>query len=414
MKRNWIKWIALGLTVGMLGIMVPAVAHAEEATDSVITEEVQEPVTEEEVTPDVPSDDPKITESVPEAPVEDDAESAEDAAVLEYDVANIQLYSASGYGSWRQTNGRWWFRFTDGTYAFDDIYTINGIDYAFDKSGWMITGWYKYRHNGEWYYFDASGKMCYGWLKLGTNWYYLDPGDGFMYSDVWTKIGGYYYMFNANGSMYTGWFKYIYNDGSFDWYYFDAKGHEAQGWLKIGGKWYFFNNDPDDDDGWMYSDCWSDIDGACYRFDTSGAMHIGWYKHIFSDGTYDWYYYNTDGKEQRGWLKLGTKWYYLDTNDGWMYRDGVEIIDGINYGFDTNGVMLTGWCKNIWNDYAGVDWFYFDANGMGHEGWLQHKGAWYYFKYGMMAQDAVIETGNDKYSRFGPDGKWLGYTNPLT
>ena len=44
MKRNWIKWIALGLTVGMLGIMVPAVAHAEEATDSVITEEVQEPV----------------------------------------------------------------------------------------------------------------------------------------------------------------------------------------------------------------------------------------------------------------------------------------------------------------------------------------------------------------------------------
>lgn len=60
MKRNWIKWIALGLTVGMLGIMVPAVAHAEEATDSVITEEVQEPVTEEEVTPDVPSDDPKL------------------------------------------------------------------------------------------------------------------------------------------------------------------------------------------------------------------------------------------------------------------------------------------------------------------------------------------------------------------
>ena len=46
-------------------------------------------------------------------------------------------------------------------------------------------------------------------------------------------------------------------------------------------------------------------------------------------------------------------------------------------------------------------------------GW-SGKGAWYYFKYGMMAQDAVIETGNDKYSRFGPDGKWLGYTNPLT
>ena len=126
------------------------------------------------------------------------------------------------------------------------------------------------------------------------------------------------------------------------------KDMKPKGWLKIGGKWYFLNNDPDDDDGWMYSDCWSDIDGACYRFDTSGAMHIGWYKHIFSDGTYDWYYYNSDGKEQRGWLKLGTKWYYLDTNDGWMYRDGVEIIDGINYGFDANGVMLTGWCKRTY------------------------------------------------------------------
>ena len=40
MNKNWIKWLALGLTIGTLAIWTPTVVQAEESTDAVITEEV--------------------------------------------------------------------------------------------------------------------------------------------------------------------------------------------------------------------------------------------------------------------------------------------------------------------------------------------------------------------------------------
>ena len=72
--------------------------------------------------------------------------------------------------------------------------------------------------------------------------------------------------------------------------------------------------------------------------------------------------------------------------------------------------MHVGWYNDI---LSTDDWYYFDANGMGHEGWLAHKGAWYYFIEGEMVRDVIIQT-DSQFSRFGSDGKWLGYTKPLT
>ena len=42
MNKNWIKSLALGLTIGTLAIQTPTVVQAEESTDAVITEEVQD------------------------------------------------------------------------------------------------------------------------------------------------------------------------------------------------------------------------------------------------------------------------------------------------------------------------------------------------------------------------------------
>ena len=144
MNKNWIKWLALGLTIGTLAIWTPTVVQAEESTDAV------------------------------QNATEDNTDITEDIYLPDNDAADVQLYTEQGAGSWRQTNGRWWFRFNDGTYAKGDIYTIAGDNYAFDQSGWMITGWYHYvwYSGDDWYYFNPDGKMHFGWLKSGSKWYY--------------------------------------------------------------------------------------------------------------------------------------------------------------------------------------------------------------------------------------------------
>lgn len=221
------------------------------------------------------------------------------------------------------------------------------------------------------------------------------------------EIDGYWYKFLENGVMYTGWYKAVWSDGNYNWYYFDAKGREYRGWLKDGGKWYYFNSDEDDDDGWMYSDGWYSIGDYLYLFQKNGAMYTGWYKAVWDDGSYDWYYYDSDGKEHAGWLSYGGKWYYFSTEgDGWMYADDVYDIGGSNYAFGKNGAMLTGW--QYFDKYE--CWAYFDSNGMGHNGWLKSGGAWYWCEDGVMHSDGIVKIG-DKWAEFGTDGKWLGYVD---
>ncbi len=45
-------------------------------------------------------------------------------------------------GEWIQaSDGRWWYRHTDGTYTTNAWEYINGYWYHFDPDGWMQTGW---------------------------------------------------------------------------------------------------------------------------------------------------------------------------------------------------------------------------------------------------------------------------------
>lgn len=45
----------------------------------------------------------------------------------------------------------------EGTYAQNGIYTISGIDYAFDQNGWMVTGWYQ--DDNENCYYAGNGLL---------------------------------------------------------------------------------------------------------------------------------------------------------------------------------------------------------------------------------------------------------------
>lgn len=89
-------------------------------------------------------------------------------------------------GEWIQSsNGKWWYRHTDGGYTANGWEYINGYWYFFDPSGWMYTGMFEW--NGKQYYCDpVSGKMqtnC--WIE---NLYYFG-NDGAMLVNTMTPDG---------------------------------------------------------------------------------------------------------------------------------------------------------------------------------------------------------------------------------
>ena len=268
----------------------------------------------------------------------------------------------------------------------------------------MVTGWYpqawtrtdsetgKTESGTHWYYFGPSGAGFTGWVKDGGNWYYCEYG--WMYYDTIYPIGDSCYGFHKNGVMMTGWNKYY-----GDWYYFNPSGSMVTGWLWDNNDWYYL----DPEDGWMYADDWWKIGDYTYMFRSNGAMLTGW------DYYYgDWYYYDADGREHRGWLLDGNKWYYLDPDPdgGYMYYDDIYEINERWYAFDNTGAMLTGW--QYYDEYEG--WYYFDSDGAGHDGWLLYKGAWYWCEDGVMAADGIVKTG-EKWSEFNKEGVWLGYVD---
>ena len=97
------------------------------------------------------------------------------------------------FGSWIQSNGRWWFKHNDGSYTSNGWEQINGVWYHFDNSGWMQTGWLK--DSGNWYYLQDSGAMKTGWFTVSGKWYYA-YSSGALAINTTTPDG---YRVNANG-----------------------------------------------------------------------------------------------------------------------------------------------------------------------------------------------------------------------
>ena len=239
----------------------------------------------------------------------------------------IQSKAVVKNGKWMKNNKGWWYVYEDGTWPKNESVEINGVDYGFNASGYMVIGWYK-RAEG-WYYFKSNGAMQTGWLKLGKTWYYLDGANtehkGLMKQNEWHEINHATYYFNNSGYMLTGWQKM---DGR--WYYMNTSGAMQTGWLKLGNIWYYLN-----EEGIMQTD-WQKIGGKWYYMNGSGAMLTGWQKL-----NNKWYYLKENGAMAVGWLQLGETWYYLN-NSGAMIT-GWSHIGNYDYYFETSGAMVTGW-----------------------------------------------------------------------
>ena len=125
-----------------------------------------------------------------------------------------KAYSHSN-GSWIQSNGRWWYKHSDGSYTKNGWEKINETWYYFDSEGWMKTGWFN--EHGNWYYLDDSGAMKTGWCLISGSWYYLNTS-GVMQTGLQTIEGKQYYLADS-GAMQTGW----HNIGN-DTYFFASSG----------------------------------------------------------------------------------------------------------------------------------------------------------------------------------------------
>ena len=167
-------------------------------------------------------------------------------------------------GSWVKDSVGWWYRCADGmTYLKAGWFTINGSEYQFGPSGYMMTGFLK-RVSGEWVYADPEGALVGGWVRDGVYggpyWYYLDPVTKVMRTGWLFERGSWYYL-GASGNMHTGWITY----GS-SWYYLDSTGAMRTGWFNQGGTWYYLGSD-----GVMLTGV-QKINGRAYTFDPSGAL----------------------------------------------------------------------------------------------------------------------------------------------
>ena len=128
-------------------------------------------------------------------------------------------------------NGRWWYRYGDGSYPRNKFDVINNNMYYFDSNGYVVTGWQVI--NGNWYYFNGSGAM------LKSQWignYYVGK-DGIMATSSWVDNNQYYV--NENGVYVPGrWVQY----GS-RWCYYAGNVYAKNITLNIGGKAYTFDSE---------------------------------------------------------------------------------------------------------------------------------------------------------------------------
>lgn len=119
------------------------------------------------------------------------------------------------------------------------------------------------------------------------------------------------------------------------------------------------------------------------------------------------------------WIQDGTSWRF-ELADGSRLSNCLVTIDGAEYAFNTEGIMLTGWqksgdtwycfkengamVKNGW-EKDGDKWFYLGENGaVVKNEWRQDSGKWFYLgSDGAMVRNAWID--NTYY--VGADGIWV-------
>ena len=194
------------------------------------------------------------------------------------------------------------------------------------KTGWAT-------ENGKKFYY-VNGVKKYGWVQVKNKKYYIHKTAGMYRSRLIRDSKNISRYVDKNGVLVKNtWITYKEKK-----YYFDKNGHALKGMKKVGKNYYYFQAKY----GYRmrhvrYMNSRDDV----YYFGGDGVM----VKKVF----YTWsgnneshtYYFGSNGKMQRGWLKLDGKRYYFDPETGIMYKNCTIEKNGKSYTFDENGVYTT-------------------------------------------------------------------------
>lgn len=194
------------------------------------------------------------------------------------------------------------------------------------KTGWAT-------ENGKKFYY-VNGVKKYGWVQVKNKKYYIHKTAGMCRSKLIRDSKNISRYVDKNGVLVKNtWITYKEKK-----YYFDKNGHALKGMKKVGKDYYYFQAKY----GYMmkhvrYMNSRNDV----YYFGGDGVM----VKKVF----YTWsgnneshtYYFGSNGKIQRGWLKLDGKRYYFDPETGIMYKNCTIEKNGKSYTFDEEGVYTT-------------------------------------------------------------------------
>ena len=253
---------------------------------------------------------------------------------------------------------------------------INGKWYHFQTdNGNTARGWYTLEDGRRVYYdVDNSGAgqgMLHGLQKVGSDYYYFNPGYGTEETGLKTVDGRQYYFaptmvvnqeehladhwyyFGANGQMQTGFVTL--KDGRL--VYYNADGQMQYGEQKINGKWYHFQTDNGNTArGWYTLE-----DGRRVYYDVDGTGNGQGMLHGLGKVGNDYYYFNdATGAKETGLKTLNGQTYNFVGNNGQALLSQFWINDNQTYYFDQQGQMV----KNQQLTIAGEQW-QFDANGVG-------------------------------------------------
>lgn len=197
-------------------------------------------------------------------------------------------------------------------------------------------------------------------------------------------------------------------------YYYVSGDRQAERWVSWNGNLYYVKEDGKVAANELY---WVSKNNSYYYFNSKGIMQKGsLVKHYLTET--DEYSSQTvtvsvtylaaaNGRIYQGWKEINGNLYYFGPE---MYKDGIHEINGYKFYFAHNGILKTGFIKDVvWHPTGWCETNYYCATKKGVilKGWQTINGNKYYFDAnGRMYKDGVREINGKKYL-FGNNGALL-------
>ena len=285
---------------------------------------------------------------------------------------------------WHSIGGYRYYFYKTGKYYKDEIKSISGKKYCFDKSGHLLYGVNKF--NGSHYYSDSQGviRESAGFVTSDGYRYYVTKGGKIMTGRTF-KVSGKTYKAYGNGKLGTGVFKY----GTVARFYADKNGvvRMKAGFITWNGYRYYITKNA----GRLECGRTFKVKGKTYKAYSTGKLGTG----VFKYGTTARFYADKYGvvKTTAGFVEYSGNRYYVQKG-GKIELGHTFTVNGRKYKAFSDGRLGIGIFK------YGSKYYYADEDGAiaSKAGVVRFKKKYYYVnKNGSVAMNGLITVGSKKY-----------------